>query len=110
LRPRQYDQYCRLNAKFAGIAMELPPMTFRIHIPVMAARVSGSNPYRMGAWRRFPAARLPTVGIAIPAVVSADPDVSAAWPSGTMLSDANRGTKLNYDLRMSGYNHKGSAK
>jgi hypothetical protein len=85
-------------------------MTFRIHIPVMAVRVSGSNPSRMGAWRLFPPARLPTVGIAIPAVVSADPDVIPTWPSGMMLADANRGTKLNYDLRTSGYYPKGKAK
>ena len=90
--------------------MELPPMTFRIHIPVMAVRVSGGNPYGMDAWRPFPPARLPGVSIAIPAVVSADPDVLPAWPSGTMLADANRGTKLNYDFRMSGYYAKGKAK
>jgi hypothetical protein len=102
---------CRLNAKFARTSDgKLSPITFGIHIPIMSVRVSGSNPSRTGAWRRFPAARLPSVGIAIPAVISANPDVIPAWPSSTMLAKANRGTKLNYDLRMSGYYAEGKAK
>jgi hypothetical protein len=76
----------------------------------MAVCVTGSNPNRMGAWRRFPAARLPTVGIAIPAVVSAYPDVSPARSHGSMLANTNRGTKLDDDFRMSGHYCKGTTK
>jgi hypothetical protein len=81
---------------------ELPPVTFRVDISVMAVRISGSNPSRMGARRLFPPARLPTVGFTIPAVVPANPDMIPAWTSGTMLPDANRWPKLYYDLRPSG--------
>jgi hypothetical protein len=87
----QYPKYCRLGAKFAAIAMELPPPAIDKDIPVMAMRVPRSDPYRMGARRLFPPARLPAVGIAIPAVVSAHPDMLPAWTSGTMFPDANRG-------------------
>ena len=89
---------------------ELSPVAFRIHIPVTTVRVSGSDPSRTGPWRLFPPSRLPAVGIAIPAVVSADPHVIPAWPRGTMLADANRGTKFNYDFRMGGYYRKRSTK
>jgi hypothetical protein len=95
-------KYCRLDAKFAGIVMDLPPVAFRIHIPVMAMCVSGSNPSRTGVWRLFPPAPLPTVGIAIPVVVSANPDMIPAWTRGTMLPDADRGAKPYDDLRMGG--------
>jgi hypothetical protein len=82
---------------------ELPPVTFRIDIPVMAVRVSGSNPSRMGAWRHFPPTRLPSVGVAIPAVISPNPDVIPAWTKGAMLPNANRRPKPDNDLRMSRY-------
>jgi hypothetical protein len=82
---------------------ELPPVTFRIDIPVMAVRVSGSNPSRTGAWRHFPPTRLPSVGVAIPAVISPNPDVISAWTKGAMLPNANRRPKPDNDLRMSRY-------
>ena len=105
-----YSKYCRLDAKSAAVAMQLPPMPFRIHIPVMAMPVPGSNPSRTGVWRLFPPAGLPAIGIAIPTVVSADPDMIPARASGTMLMDADRGTKLYDDLCLSGYYPKGKAK
>ena len=101
--------YCRLEANSAQLTVELSPTTFGIHIPVAAVSVSGSNPFRMRAWRLFPPARLPAVGSAIPVVVATHPDVIPAWSNRTMLADADRGTKLDYDLRMSGYS-KGNAK
>src|ERR1017187_9346903 len=82
---------------------ELPPVTFRIDIPIMAVRVSGSNPSRTGAWRHFPPTRLPSVGVAIPAVISPNPDVISAWTKGAMLPNANRRPKPDNDLRMSRY-------
>jgi len=80
---------------------ELPPVTFRIDIPVMAVRVAGSNPSRTGARRHFPPTRLPSVGVAIPAVISPNPDVIPAWTKGTVLPNANRRPKPDNDLRMS---------
>jgi hypothetical protein len=81
----------------------LPPVAFGVNVPVMAVRVSGSNPYRMGAWRLFPPARLPVICVSFIVVVSAYPDMVPAWTGGAMLMDANRGTKFYDDLRMSRY-------
>src|ERR1017187_4634235 len=89
---------------------ELPPVTFRIDIPVMAVRVSGSNPSRTGAWRHFPPTRLPSVGVAITAVISPNPDVISAWTKGAMLPNANRRPKPDNDLRMSRYQPQGKPK
>jgi hypothetical protein len=81
----------------------LPPTTFRVNIPVVTVRVSGSDPYRMSTWRLFPPARLPVISVSFIAVVSAYPDMVPAWTGGTMLADADRGTKPYYDLSMSRY-------
>jgi hypothetical protein len=81
----------------------LPPVAFRINIPVMAMRISRGNPYRMFTRRLFPPASLPVIGATVIAVVSAHPDVLPAWADGTMLVDADRGTKFYYDLRISRY-------
>jgi hypothetical protein len=82
--------------------VDLPPMAFRVHIPVVSMCVSGCNPSRTGVWRLFPPARLPPLGIAIPLVVSANPDMIPAWTSSTMLPDTDWWTKLYDDLRMGG--------
>ena len=87
----------------------LPPVAFRINIPAMTVRVSGSDPSRTGTWRRFPSARLPSVGIAVPALISPNPDVIMAWAKGAVLPDADRWSKPYNDLRMSRYYPKGKA-
>src|SRR5579864_119227 len=69
----------------------------------MPVRISGRNPDRMSVWWSFPPARFPTVGIAIPAVISANPDMIPARADATMLTNTDRGTKPYYDLRMSRY-------
>ena len=43
-------------------------------------------------------------------MISAYPDVIPAWTNGTMLPDADRWTKLDYNLRLSRYYPKGKAK
>jgi hypothetical protein len=70
--------------------------------PVMSMFVSGSNPSRTGVRRLFPPARLPAVGIAIPVVVSANPDMIPAWTSSTMLPNTDRWAEPYDDLRMGG--------
>jgi hypothetical protein len=79
----------------------LPPVTFGINVPVMAMRVSGSDPYRMFTRRLFPPAGLPVIGAAVIAVIPSHPDVFPAWAGGAMLVDADRGPKFYDDLRMS---------
>jgi hypothetical protein len=89
---------------------DLPPAAFRVNIPVVPMPVSGSYPYRVRAWRRFPMACLPTIGVAIPAVVTANPDVLPAWAYCPAFPDADRGPKSYYDLSLSWYYSKSKSK
>src|ERR1700675_616926 len=89
---------------------KLPPVAFRINIPVMAVCVLGSDPYRMGGWRLFPPARLPVISVSFIAVVSAYPDVVPAWTRRAVFVNANRWPKLYNDLRIGRYYPKGKAK
>jgi len=84
----------------------LPPAAFHINIPVTAVHVPGSNPSRANAWRRFPPARLPSVGIAVPALISVNPDVFAAGPKRAVFPDANRRPEPYNHFRMSGHQPK----
>ncbi len=88
----------------------LAPAAFRINIPVVTPRVSGSHPFGTGAGWLFPPARLPVICVPFIAMISSDPDMIPAWTNGTMLPDAHRRSKLDYDLRMSRYYSKGKAK
>jgi len=78
----------------------LSPVPFRVDVPVMAARVSGSNPHCTRMWRPFPPARLPSVSLTIPVMISRDPDMFPAWPCGAVFPDADRRPKFDYDLRV----------
>jgi hypothetical protein len=104
----QFPKCCRFKAYSAR--RRLAPAAFRINIPVTAPRVSGSNPSGIGAGWLFPPARLPVICVPFIAMISAYPDVIPAWTNGTMLPDADRWPKLDYDLRMSRYYPKGKAK
>ena len=94
----------------SAFTTKLPPAPFRIKIPVMAVCVSGSDPYRMGAWRLFPPARLPVICVSFIAVVSAYPDVVPAWTRRAVFVNTNRWPKLYDDLRIGRYYPKGKAK
>jgi hypothetical protein len=78
---------------------ELPPIAFRINIPVTAMCVSRSNPYRMDPWRLFPPAGLPVITASFIAVVSAHPNMIPAWTGSAVFTDADRRTKFYDDLR-----------
>jgi hypothetical protein len=93
-----------------GHGEELPPVAFPVNIPVMAVRVPGSNPSHADTWRRFPPARLPSVGIAVPALISANPDVIMARAKRAVFPDANRRPKPYDHFRMGGHQPKGKAK
>jgi hypothetical protein len=86
-----------------GHSQALPPAAFRINIPVMAMRIPGSYPHRMGTRRLFPPARLPVICVAVIAVIPTYPDMFAAWAGGAMLMDPNRGPKSYDDLSISRY-------
>lgn len=96
--------------KSSAFLTKLPPVAFRINIPVMAVPVTRSDPYRIGAWRLFPPALLPVIGVSFIAVVSAYPDVVPAWTRRAVFVNANRWPKLYDDLRIGGYDPKGKAK
>ena len=89
--------------KWSACTTDLPPVAFRVNIAVVPMPVSGSHPYRMGAWGPFPPARLPTVGVTIPTVVSANPDMIPAWAYRPVLPDAERRPKSYYDLSLNRY-------
>jgi hypothetical protein len=89
---------------------QLPPAAFCVNIPVMAVRVPGSNPSRADPWRRFPSAPLPGVGIAVPALISANPDVITAGAKRAVLPDANRRPEPYDHFRVGGHQPKGKAK
>ncbi len=61
------------------LSIELAPAAFDHDISVMAVLPAGSNPYSMRTRRRFPSAGLPGIGVAIPTVVSAYPDMLWTW-------------------------------
>jgi hypothetical protein len=96
--------------KSSAFLTKLPPVAFRINIPVMAVPVTRSDPYRIGAWRLFPPALLPVIGVSFIAVVSAYPDVVPAWTRRAVFVNANRWPKLYDDLRIGRYDPKGKAK
>jgi hypothetical protein len=93
-----------------GHGKELPPVAFRVNIPAMAVRVPRSNPSRADAWRCFPSACLPSVGIAVPTLISANPDMTAAWTKRAVFPDANRWPEPDNHFRMGGHQPKGKAK
>jgi hypothetical protein len=106
----KYDHMTAGGQIIERLNYRLPPVAFRINIPVMATRVSGSNPSRTGARRLFPPARLPVICVSFIAMISAHPDVIPAWTNGTMLPDADRWSKLDYYLRTGRYYPKGKSK
>ena len=80
--------------------MDLPPVAFRVHIPVVSMCVIGVQPISHERVAAFPTGPPATRGIAIPLVVSANPDMIPAWTSSTMLPDTDWWAKLYDDLCM----------
>jgi hypothetical protein len=76
--------------------VNLAPVAFDHHISVMAVLPAGSNPYGMRTRRRFPSAGLPCIGISIPAVISADPNMLTTWPRATVLNKEPRRRDLHH--------------
>ena len=70
--------------------VNLAPAALYHHISVTPMLPAGSNPHRMRTRRRFPSASLPCIGISIPTVVSAYPDMLTAWPRAAMLNKEPR--------------------
>jgi hypothetical protein len=60
------------------------------YITTAAVGISGSYPDSMSTGTLLPTSRLPGIGVAIPTVISPDPDMLAAWSDGSMLFDGNR--------------------
>ena len=96
--------------KSSAFRTPLPPVAFGINIPVTAMPVTGGDPYRIGARRFFPPARLPVIFVSFIAVVSAYPDVVPAWTRRAVFVDANRWPNPYNDLSIGRYYPKGQAK
>jgi hypothetical protein len=65
----------------------LPPAPLDEYVSTVPMLVTRRHPYCMRAGREFPSARSPYIRIAVPAVITADPDVIPAWPHGAVLHD-----------------------
>ncbi len=63
----------------------LPPAAFYENIASVTVNITRGYPDRAGMRAGFPATRCPHVGIAVPAVISANPYMVPAWPLGAML-------------------------
>jgi hypothetical protein len=68
------------------------------YISVAMVGISGSHPDRMGMRTLLPTARLPSIGFAIPTVISPDPDMLAAWSNRSVLFDRNRRPELDHQI------------
>ncbi len=90
-------------------ATSLPPVAFVINIAITAVCVSGSDPPGVLARRDFIASPLPHIRIPVPAMIAGDPYMPSAWAGGPMLTDADRGPKPDYDLRMGRHDHEGKS-
>jgi hypothetical protein len=77
----------------------LAPVAFDHYITVMTVLPARRNPYGMRTRWRFPAALLPGIGVAIPTVVSPDPDVLTTWANAAMLNNEPGRRDLYYHLR-----------
>jgi hypothetical protein len=103
-------KYGRAKAYSSAIAAELPPAAFDEDVTVVSVLPSRGNPYGMLARWFFPTSRLPRIRIAVPAVISTDPDMSYAWPDSAVLVNTYRRPKLHYYLRVSGCHPQGESK
>ena len=56
----------------------------------MAVNIPGRNPHGMRAGRRFPTSGSPSVGMAVPAVIPANPHVITARCDAAMLDNGPR--------------------
>ncbi len=76
----------------------LAPVTLYENVAVMAMLPTGRDPDSALAGRKFPSAGLPHVGVTVPPMISANPDVPAAGSNGPVFVDRNRRPYLNYDV------------
>ena len=80
----------------------LPPMAFYKYVTVTPVSISRSHPHCMLPWWDFPTALLPCVGMTIPSMVAANPNMPAAWSGAAVLPNGNRRPELNDNLCRSG--------
>jgi hypothetical protein len=98
------------HSKPSALAKELPPVAFDEDVSVASVLISRGYPYGMLMRRFLPTSGLPGIGIAVIAMISADPNVPPAWPDAAVLVDADRRSQLDHYLRVSGYYPHGDSK
>src|SRR5580700_8854513 len=86
-----YDFHHPTGSYAAGCPLttfsQLPPASLHEHISPAPMLITRRHPYGMWTGRHFPAARSPYIGVAVPAVIPADPHMIAAWPGDARLHD-----------------------
>jgi hypothetical protein len=65
----------------------LLPTAFDKHVAVMTVLPAWRHPNGMRMWRFCPTAGFPNVGVSVPAVITADPDVTPAGSNTAMFDD-----------------------
>jgi hypothetical protein len=58
----------------------------------------GSDPDGVFARGDFPLARLPHIGVSVPAMIASHPDVTRAWPLRTVFHLHGRRLEFNHDV------------
>jgi hypothetical protein len=80
------------------IRPDLAPAAFHQNIAAIAANIVVGYPVLVGSRRHLPASGRPYVSIAVPTMISIDPDVIAARGLPAMFDDSDWRTKTNYDV------------
>jgi hypothetical protein len=80
--------------------LSLSPVTLYKYVSVAPVNIAGSDPNRTRVRRFFPPAFFPNVSMAVPTMVSGNPDMPGARANGSALMDGYRRSELNHDFRM----------
>src|ERR1700722_5838417 len=91
------------HSKSSTLATELPPTAFDEHVSVTSMLISRGYPDGVLAGRFFPTSSLPSIRIAVIAMISPNPNVPYTGPGGAVLVNADGRSQLDYYLRVSGY-------
>jgi hypothetical protein len=81
------------------LGAELSPAAFDEHVSVAPVLPTRRDPYGMLARRHFPATRRPCIGLSVPAVIAANPNVSGARRDGSVLHNRRRRCNPNHHIR-----------
>jgi hypothetical protein len=80
------------------MTQKLPPSSFDEDVTVMPVLPAGSHPDSMRTRWNLPAARFPNKGIAVPAMIAADPDMPGTRPRRPVFHAHSWWPQLHHDI------------